>query len=144
TSNYFYGNDPTKWGSGARTYLAVVYKNIYPKIDIRFVSSSIGLKYDIIVHPGGNPKDVQIEYEGADRLQIQKNKLVITTSINQIVEDIPESYLYDPTTGKQSVNTKFELLTPNTIGYKTNATIGNKTLVIDPSLIFSSFTGSSG
>lgn len=144
TSNYFYGNDPTKWGSGARTYLAVVYKNIYPKIDIRFVSSSIGLKYDIIVHPGGNPKDVQIEYEGADRLQIQKNKLVITTSINQIVEDIPESYLYDPATGKQSVNTKFELLTPNTIGYKTNATIGNKTLVIDPSLIFSSFTGSSG
>lgn len=141
-SNYFIGNDPSKWGQGAKTFLSVLYKNVYPNVDIRFLSTNKGIKYDIIVHPGGDPKKVIMEYEGADRLQISKNKLYIYTSVGQIVEDIPESFMYDPIKGKESTSAKFELLSPTTVGYKTNSPKANQTLIIDPVLIFSSFTGS--
>src|SRR6185312_17125574 len=34
-NNYFIGNDSSKWASNCRTYQAVIYKNIYPNIDLR-------------------------------------------------------------------------------------------------------------
>ncbi|WP_126970329.1 DUF7948 domain-containing protein [Gynurincola endophyticus] len=141
-SNYFYGNDPSKWASNAKTYTAVTYRNVYPNIDIRFISAAGGLKYDIIVRPGGNPKNVILDYEGAQKLQIVKNQLIITTSVGKMIEDIPESYTYQDQKGREKVTTKFELLSPQSVGFKVNTPGADQTLVIDPSLVFSSFTGS--
>ena len=30
TSNYFIGNDPSKWKTGVRSYKVITYKNMYP------------------------------------------------------------------------------------------------------------------
>ena len=43
-NNYFIGNDPSKWAAGCALYQAVVYKNLYPNIDVMrccFISSKI-------------------------------------------------------------------------------------------------------
>ena len=50
-TNYFIGNDPSKWVTHARVFQALVYKNIYPNIDLRYYSENGRLKYDLIVHP---------------------------------------------------------------------------------------------
>ena len=57
-SNYFIGNDPSKWASNCKTYQSVTYQNMYPNIDIRYYTNNGVLKYDIIVHPGGDPSKV--------------------------------------------------------------------------------------
>ena len=67
-NNYILGNDPTKWASNCKVYQAVTYKNVYPNIDIRFYTSNETLKYDIIVHPGGDPNKVILYFDGADGL----------------------------------------------------------------------------
>ncbi len=54
-NNYFIGNDSSKWASNVKIYHVVAYKNIYPNIDIRYYSEGSALKYDVIVHPGGDP-----------------------------------------------------------------------------------------
>lgn len=51
-TNYFIGNDPSRWASGCKTFLAITYKNIYPNIDIRYYTSEGNFKYDFIIHPG--------------------------------------------------------------------------------------------
>ena len=62
-NNYFIGNDPTKWGSNCRVFQGVTYKNLYPNIDVRYYTNEGQLKYDIIVHPGGDFRKIRMKYE---------------------------------------------------------------------------------
>ncbi len=55
-NNYFIGNDSTKWARNCRIFQGVTYKNIYPGIDLRYYTANGKLKYDIIVHPGADPR----------------------------------------------------------------------------------------
>ena len=58
-NNYFIGNDSTKWARNCRIYQGVTYKNIYPGIDLRYYTDNGKLKYDLIIHPGADPKILQ-------------------------------------------------------------------------------------
>ncbi len=71
--NYFIGNDRGKWQTNIPTYSAVVYKNIYDGIDLKFYGSNRQLEYDIIVKPGADPSKVRFTYEGIEDLQINNN-----------------------------------------------------------------------
>jgi hypothetical protein len=56
---------------GARGYTKLSYKNLYPQIDLVFeFHPQDGIKYTIIVHPGGNPAQVQLLYSGMKRLNL--------------------------------------------------------------------------
>ena len=50
--NYLLGNDPTKWHTGLRTYERVVYRNLWPGVDMAFTGQSGTLKYEFLVRPG--------------------------------------------------------------------------------------------
>ena len=54
-TNYFIGNDPAKWISNIPNYARVVYKEIYPGIDLAFYGNEGELEYDFIVVPGSDP-----------------------------------------------------------------------------------------
>jgi hypothetical protein len=42
-----------------KSFNKIIYKNIYPKIDIEYaIHPQEGLKYAVILHPGANPDDV--------------------------------------------------------------------------------------
>ena len=71
--NYFIGNDRGKWQTNIPTYSAVVYKNIYDGIDLKFYGSNRQLEYDIIVKPGADPSKVRFTYEGIEDLQVNNN-----------------------------------------------------------------------
>jgi len=76
-NNYFIGDDKSKWASGCKIYQAVTYKNVYPNIDIRYYTNNGFLKYDFIVHPGGNPNNIALYFDGADEIKITKGVLSI-------------------------------------------------------------------
>lgn len=141
-NNYFIGNDPSKWAKNVKIFEAVVYKNVYPNIDIRYYSENGSLKYDIIVNPGGNVSNILMHYEGADKLQIKNNELIIKTSVGDVKELAPYSYQFDPTKGKQETTCTYELADKNTVRFKIGNYSKTSTLIIDPTLIFCSFTGS--
>ena len=88
-NNYFIGNDPAKWASDCRVFQGVTYKNIYPNIDVRYYTNNGQLKYDIIVHPGGDLSRVRMNYAGADGLSLHKGKLSIKTSVGTVTEMAP-------------------------------------------------------
>ncbi len=91
-NNYFTGNDAAKWASDCKVYEAVTYKNIYPNIDVRYYTESGNLKYDLIVHPGGNPNAIAMRYEGGVKLEVKNKELIIGTSVGSIKELYPYSY----------------------------------------------------
>lgn len=140
--NYFYGNDSTKWQSNVHSVRQSTLKNFYPNIDYDLSIENEQLKYSFIVHPGADISSLQYQISGANRVVIEDGKLIYETPNGQITESAPISWQEDDKGNKIFIASQFELVDsivhfafPQ--GYDTS-----KKLIIDPSLIFSSFTGS--
>jgi hypothetical protein len=71
-SNYLLG--PARSFSGISQYRRVVYKGIYPGIDLRVSRPAEGkpVEYNFVVHPGGDPSAIQMRYSGADDIRAQR------------------------------------------------------------------------
>ena len=139
-NNYFIGNDKSKWKGGCKIYQGVTYKNMYPNIDVRYYTDAGTLKYDLIVHPGGNVDNIALRYEGVDKLEIKNKELVIGTSVGEVKELYPYTYQVEKT-GRSNVDCKY-VVKDNVVRFKVKNYSPDATLIIDPTLIFSSFTGS--
>ena len=139
-NNYFIGNDKNKWAGDCKIYNAVTYKNIYPNIDIRYYSTQNSLKYDFIVHPGGNPANIAIQYDAVKSLSLKNEDLIIGTTIGDVKEMAPYAYQINVNTSKE-INTKF-VVKNNVVKFNIENYNKNATLIIDPQLIFSSFVRS--
>ncbi|MBM3440595.1 MAG: hypothetical protein FJX94_07050, partial [Bacteroidetes bacterium] len=138
--NYFIGNDPASWASHCKQYQAVTYKNVYPNMDVRYYVLNEQLKYDIIVHPGADLSKLKLRYEGADRLSIRNNELVIGTSVGEAREQSPYTYQY--VDGRLvTVNCRFKVK-GNEVSFDVKDFDRTQTLIIDPALIFFSYSRS--
>ena len=137
-NNYFIGNDPSKWASNCSVYQAVTYKNIYPNIDVRYYIEGGRLKYDLIVYPGGDVSHIMMSYTGVDKLSVKNGELIIRTSVGDAKELAPYAYQFRPT-GKTTVNCKYQV-NGNAVSFNIKEYDKNIVLVIDPTLIFSTFT----
>ena len=140
--NYLLGNDPSKWASKVSAFGELTYNNLYNGIDLRIYSSGINMKYDIIVDPGSDVSQIQFRYEGVDGIQIINGELFIQTSITTITELKP--YAYQKRKGQLVAIPCDYVLNGNTVtfnfpeGYNKNLE-----LIIDPELVFASYSGSS-
>jgi len=139
-NNYFLGDDPSKWASECRIYQGITMKNIYPNVDVRYYSSNGMMKYDIIVHPGGDPSRIAMKYSGADKLELKNKELVIRTSVGDLKELSPLTY-QNAERGRREIAAKF-ILKKDVVSFDVKDYDRNETLIIDPTLIFCSFTGS--
>ena len=141
-TSYFIGNDPSKWAKNVGTYTALTYKNVYEGIDVRYYADYGNLKYDIIVHPGADPSKVVMQYEGVEKLSVKSEELNIKTSVGTVRERYPYAYQFDMNSGKQDVECRFQVTSSNTVQFAVKNYSKTSTLVIDPTVIFVSFTGS--
>src|SRR5258708_589872 len=83
-SNYFIGNDSSKWRTDIPNYGRVALREVYPGIDLIFYGNERQLEYDWVVAPGADPKQIRVRWEGTDR--IRKNEsgdLVLNASLTQ-------------------------------------------------------------
>ncbi len=139
--NYILGNDPSKWQSKVPLFGEVTYHNIYPNIDLRYYFSMEGnLKYDFVLRPGADPSVIKLRYEGADGLDLVYGNLMVRTSVEDVLESAPYAF-QNLEKGKEKVKCSY-VLNGNEITYKLGRYKKNETLIIDPKLVFSSFTGS--
>lgn len=141
-NNYFIGNDESKWQSNVGIYRSIQYQNIYPNIDFKIYSEASSMKSDYIIRKNGNVADLQFEYDGVDAITVENNgKLKISTSINTVYELKP--YAYQLINGRHIEVSCLYKLNGNILsfvlpeGYDKNAD-----LVIDPTLVFSTYSGS--
>lgn len=139
-NNYFLGGDTTKWASYCRIYQAVTLQNVYPNVDVRYYTDHGTLKYDIIARPGADISRIALRYDGADKLEVKNKDLVIRTSVGSQRESIPLTYQPDMT-GRRELTCRY-MVKDNVVRFDIKNYNPAATLVIDPTLIFSSFSGS--
>jgi Abnormal spindle-like microcephaly-assoc'd, ASPM-SPD-2-Hydin/Beta-propeller repeat len=141
--NYFRGNDPQKWISGARSYQGVAYRNLYPGIDLRVSGDQGRMKNEYLLSPGADPSTIRIKYDGAKALKVnKKGQLEIQTSAGMLLEDIPLSYqVVDGK--KREVRTAYRIAADQSVQFRVGKYRKDTELVIDP-LIYSTLLGGTG
>jgi gliding motility-associated-like protein len=140
-NNYFIGNDSSKWARHCRIFQGVTYQNIYPGIDLRYYTDNGSLKYDLIIHPGADPGKIAMQYEGLDGLTVTGNRLLLKTSVGNVREMEPNSYQAGDK-GRESIPVRYHVSKDHVVRFDVSHYKSDRVLVIDPTLIFSTFTGS--
>lgn len=137
--NYFLG-DTKRWASEAYAYESVLYPQIYNGIDLRIYSTGPNAKYDWIVKAGEDPSIIQWQYKGFDSLYIEAGSVYATTTIADVIERKP--YAYQDKNGHRFEIPVAFVLEHGVLRY--HFPEGYDTcfdLVIDPLLIFSTYSG---
>jgi hypothetical protein len=143
-SNFFYGNDSSKWRSNVQNFREIIYENIYDGINLKYYSNENGLKYDFIIHPNADISQIRIRYEGAEKLEIDgQGNLVIKTTVQDLTEN--ELFIYQHYDNfRHPVKGRFRLFNDYEYAFEIRENYrSDEILIIDPEieLEFSTFIG---
>jgi hypothetical protein len=139
--SYFYGNEPSGWASGASAYGEIVYRGMYKGIDLKMYSDGNQMKYDWIVSPCGDARKIAFSYKGAEGLELRDENLVVRNKLGEVIETKPYAYqiINDQ---RRVVRAAFDIDNDVVTFVFPEGYDPNYELVIDPFLIFSSYSGS--
>jgi hypothetical protein len=141
-SNYFIGNDPSKWRHDIPHFARVQYQAVYPGIDLVYYGNQGQLEYDFRVAPGADPNQIALNFKGASA-HIDSADLILSTDQGDVRFRAPHIYQQDGNTQK-SVAGGFRQLADNGIGFTIGDYDHSRELVIDPVLSYSTYLGGSG
>ncbi|HNW69363.1 MAG TPA: SBBP repeat-containing protein, partial [Bacteroidales bacterium] len=138
-SNYYLPNCP-EGILNVNHFEKITYKNLYENIDVDYYFTSEGLKYDIIVRPGGKISDIKFKYQGANEVSISgENKLQINYADGQkMVEETPVSYFENSKGSFEKISFTIDK-TDGTIGFSGMSITYPQTLIIDPSITWATY-----
>jgi hypothetical protein len=143
TSNYFIGNDPSRWRTSVPNYERVRYAGVYPGIDLVYYGNGGNLEYDWILSAGANPRKIRLIFDGDDDLRIDKQgDLVITIGKTEYRHRKP--VVYQEITGKRIQVAGIWTLEGKTASFRIGPYDHGQALVIDPALIYSTYLGGNG
>lgn len=155
-SNYFIGSDPRHWHKNIVSYAQVRYRDVYPGIDLVYHGNKNQLEYDFFIAPGVPPKNIQLTFAGADRIQVdpQSGDLVLAVGQQQVRFPKPGVYQTDATAGSRPqsesltergrfIEARYVIGKHNRVSFDVAKYDPTKTLVIDPTLTYSTYLGGS-
>jgi beta-propeller repeat-containing protein len=144
SSNYFIGDDSTRWRTGIKCYSKVRYRLVYPGIDLIFHSEQRKLEYDFRVAPGANPRTIRLAFEGAKRVRIEKNgDLVFDTGTGEVRQHKPIAY-QDVRGSRRLIAARYVMRRNRQVGFEIGRYDRQRLLVIDPVLHYSTYLGGGG
>ncbi|WP_294962254.1 T9SS type B sorting domain-containing protein [uncultured Flavobacterium sp.] len=132
-SNYYNVPGNANGVIGVHEYGNVIYKNIYPHIDIVFTvpeDAKKAVEYNFIIHPKGKISDIKLKFKGA-RTNLKNNKIQINTAFGIMEEILPESWIEEKNR-KRKIDVTYDQVGNNMYGFNAKGRILNKTVIIDP------------
>jgi hypothetical protein len=149
--NYFIGNDKSKWKTDITTHNEVSLGEIYEGIELRLKAYGKNVEKIFTVKPGADASTIKLKMDGANSFKINdKGELEIETELGAAAYSKPVAY--QMINGK-NVDVKVayniansEPLTPNSelvYGFTVDDYDKSSPLIIDPSLIYSTYLGGS-
>lgn len=150
--NYFYGNKPDHWHTNLPTYAGVVYRQLYPGIDLRFDGTSSRLKGTYTLAPNVNPGLIRWRYEGVEKMQVDEDSgnLRLTLTADPLHAEAPTLIEYAPVAWQEfegqraPVKVQYHLQPDNSLSFTLGEYNPAYPLTIDPTLTFSTYHGGSG
>jgi gliding motility-associated-like protein len=147
TRRHFYlGKDPSGWHTNLRSYHQVSYRNLYEGIDWQVQDHGGMTKHNFIIKKSGDAGSIKMMYEHTDDVKIENGILYIYTSVGTVMEQKP--FAFQLIAG-DSIEVPCAYVIRKSragfvVSFKTESYNRNYDLVIDPILVFSTYSGSQG
>ena len=140
--NYFIGNDRSKWASRVYNYDSFEYKGLYSGIDLLIYTHQGRIKYDYLIAVGSSPEQIQVQYNGVNKPFVKDGNLVITHTMGELIEERP--FAFQLVEGvKKEVTCNYVIDEDGILHFNfPEGYDDTKELIIDPVLIFSTYSGS--
>jgi len=143
--NYFIGDNPEKWQIGIPTYRRVVYRQVYPGIDVVYYGDQGQLENDFVIAPGGDPSRIRLAFEGRVDMAVEDNRdLVVHSATGEVRWHKPQIYQTGVRGSIIPVNGGYVIKSNREVGFELEKYDADRTLVIDPVITYSSFVSGVG
>jgi hypothetical protein len=160
-SNYFIGDDPSKWRTNVPNYAKVEYREVYPGVNLVYYGNQRQLEHDFVVAPGADPNAIRFAIEGADKLELDAagdlvlhvaggkvclRKPVVYQEVAGTRREIAADYVLRSSIPQSEIrNPKSAIGDPQSqeVGFQVAAYDRSLPLVIDPVLAYSTYLGGS-
>lgn len=139
--NHFRG-PRSAWVTAAPTYARVVYRDLYPGIDLVFHSHGSEIEYDFILSPGADPSAITLEVRGG-KAALEDGALVVRGAAGTWRQSAPVSF-QKSAEGRVGVRSAFRLPGRNLITFDVGRYNLSKRLTIDPRWELGTVFGGSG
>ncbi|HLP53352.1 MAG TPA: T9SS type A sorting domain-containing protein [Chitinophagales bacterium] len=125
--NYGIGNKSIDHLNG---YKKILYKNLYPNIDVEYVfHPKDGIEYNFILYPGADPSQIKMRYSDVSKIKTdKKGNLRYATMFGDIIEHAPKTF-YEGTNTPIASNF---VRNGKTISFQLGNYDNTKKVVIDP------------
>lgn len=144
TSNYFLGSDPAAWRTDVAHFSRVLYQDVYPGIALAYYGDHRQLEYDFVVAPGAAPGAIQLEIQGAEKLELNaEGDLLLAAPAGELRMHRPVVYQEAGGT-RREIPAAYVLRDGNRIGFEIASYDRAQPLIIDPVLVYSTFLGGAG
>ena len=141
TASFFHGSEPSDWTTGVELVTKVKYEELYPGIDMELSGSGGILKTEFIVHPGADPSQIALQYEGQTDIYISDDgALVASTGTRDIIDDTPYSFQIVEES-EIFVESAYVLSEDAVVTFELGSYDPSLTLIIDPVMRYSLYFG---
>ena len=121
--SYFKGR-PEEWRTGLRASRRIIYRDLWPGIDLIYSGTVNRLKYDFIVRPGADPNRIRLAWRGADSVQVtEEGQLAVFTPLGTLRDEMPKAWQEDKGR-RESVTVAYGLQAPAGVQVASLATNG--------------------
>ena len=142
--HYIAGNDPTKWRTDIPQYARLIYRGLYPGVDLVFRTAEEGFEHDYILDPGVDPGVIRFSVIGARRIAADRHgNLIVYTECDDWNMQAPVAY--QRIGGKNiSVQSKYVVRPDKTVQFSVGSYDRQTPLIIDPVIGFATRVAGNG
>jgi hypothetical protein len=138
--NWLVGNR-SEWKTDVATYRQLIYRELYPGIDLTFAGANGEPKAEFIVHAHADPSCIRLHYPNATRVSIDSNgDLVVADPAGKLRERKPTLY-QDTTEGRAAIEGAYRILDDRTAAFTIGPYNPDLVLVIDPVVSYATYFG---
>jgi len=142
-TNYYLGDDPSKWRLGVKNYAKVLARAVYPGVDVVYYGDHRRLEFDFIVAPKADPRAISLSFSGMDKLYKDASGDLVAEVAGRPVR-LARPYAYQRIDGvSRQVAAEFELASAGTVHLRIGDYDSNSELVIDPVVTYAQYLGGS-
>jgi len=143
SANYLVGSHPDQWRIGVPLFGKIIYSGVYPGIDLIYYGNQNQLEYDFVVAPGASWRSIRLAFSGAQSVEIDSNgDLKLQTRGGWLRHRRPRVY-QQLASGRREISGHYVLQGSRQVGFEIGAYEPGLPLVIDPTLVYSSYLGGS-
>jgi hypothetical protein len=138
--SYFKGK-PDAWKTGLSASSRIIYRELWPGVDLVYQGTFDRLKYEFVVRPGADPARIRLAVRGAETFGLTADgRLTVQTPAGGFEDDAPVAY-QEIGGVRREVPVSYDL-NAKRYGFSVGGYDGGRTLVIDPSsLVYCGFIG---